>query len=392
MDCFVANAPRNDGENNLLWLGMATLIYRDRKFISAWLLCCLLLVGFMVVVGGYTRLSGSGLSITEWKPIYGVIPPIGEAEWEEVFAGYKQIPQYAALNAGMTLEAFKAIYWPEYFHRLLGRALGIVFLIPFIMFAVRRSFSRTFALRLGGIFLLGGLQGFIGWYMVSSGLVHNTHVSHLRLALHLSVAFAIFAGLLWMGLSLPRSGGGLGRGYGENSTPSRPSAFAKALADKSATLPPLGGGYIIWFSLLCLQIIVGALTAGLHGGMVYNTWPDMNGQWLPAELSADNPLENPVLMQFIHRWLAVIVTLGFFLWWSLHRQPVIYNAALAVALLIGFQFTLGVLTLVNVVPLPLALMHQVTGLLLFGGAIILWRAIASAQDLDPAQPLRVSQD
>ena len=172
------------------------------RAVSRWLLLCAALVALMVAVGGYTRLSGSGLSITEWKPVHGVIPPLSEAQWEEEFAAYRASPQYEKINRGMSLLEFKEIFWPEYLHRLLGRAVGLVFFIPFIYFAWKRAFPARFGVRLLGIFALGGFQGLMGWWMVKSGLVDNPHVSHLRLAAHLALAFALFALLLWSALDI----------------------------------------------------------------------------------------------------------------------------------------------------------------------------------------------
>ena len=340
------------------------LVIADRKAIACWLFACLLLVALMVVVGGYTRLSGSGLSITAWKPVHGAIPPLSENAWEEEFAAYRQSPQYLKVNTGMTLEEFKAIYWPEYLHRLLGRAIGFVVLVPLLIFAARKSLTRAFAWRLLGIFLLGGLQGAIGWYMVKSGLANDPHVSHFRLALHLSVAFAIFGLLLWTFLDVILSAAKDPLAVGDPS----PSAQDDMVVYK----------YIFWFSLLCLQIVFGALVAGLHAGLIYNTWPTMNGEWLPEGLLTNPISENLTLIQFIHRWLAVAVAAGFLGWWYAHRHAVNTRLCTAVTAIIAAQFLLGVLTLIHVVPLPLALMHQWTALLLFAAAMALMYKISQS--------------
>ncbi len=323
-------------------------IYKDNSAVWYWLFLCTALVVLMVLVGGYTRLSGSGLSITQWKPIHGVIPPLGLEQWQEEFAAYQQSPQYQKINMGMTLEEFKSIYWPEYMHRLLGRLIGMVFFIPLVVFALRRSISRQFGWRLAGIFALGGLQGLMGWLMVASGLVDNPHVSHIRLAAHLILAFALFALLLWAVLDT------------KNETPARPAPNA----------------YSLWFALLCLQVILGALLAGLHGGLIYNTWPTMNGEWISSDI-AETPgvMENIPLIQFLHRTLAVLVAGGFLLWWHWQWAYVKNNhlgkVCAGVTAVIALQFILGVFTLLFHVPLPLALAHQMTGLLLFGLAVIL---------------------
>jgi heme a synthase len=337
----------------------APLLHRDRRAVSAWLIACALLVVAMVVVGGYTRLSGSGLSITQWKPIHGIIPPIGEAQWQEEFDAYRASPQYQKINQGMTLAEFKIIFWPEYFHRLLGRMVGLVFFLPLLFFMARRSLTRRLSFRLIGIFALGGLQGVIGWLMVKSGLVNDPHVSHLRLALHLSLAFAIFGLLLWTILDIG--------------------------TDKDPSPQPVPITYLLWFLLLCLQIILGAFVAGLHAGLIYNTFPTMNGEWLPGGLLSMQPwylnfVENITLIQFMHRTLAVIVAGGFLLWWYSHRTYVknahLGKVCLGVALVIAVQFTLGVLTLLHQVPLSLALLHQAVALLLFALAVALLHGLA----------------
>jgi heme a synthase len=329
------------------------LIHRDRPAVIVWLVLCLALVAAMVMVGGYTRLSGSGLSITEWKPIHGVIPPLNAAEWQEEFDAYRATPQYEKINKGMSVEEFKTIFWPEFFHRLLGRLVGVVVLIPLLVFMLRRSISRPLTLRLLGIFALGGLQGALGWYMVKSGLIDDPKVSPFRLAAHLSLAFAIFGLLLWNLLAI----------LTPDTSPRRYDRL-----------------YLAWFSLLCLQIVLGALVAGSHAGLLYNTWPDMNGQFLPPEILEPQPfLENPGLIQFLHRTLAVLVAVLFLLWWYLHRGHVKNNClgkvCLCVAAVMAFQFLLGVMTLLHQVPLALALAHQAGGLFLFAAAIVLLRRV-----------------
>jgi len=343
---------------------MSVILNGDERAVRSWLIVCLLMIALMVLVGGYTRLSGSGLSITEWKPIHGMIPPLGNSQWREEFAAYQASPQYAKINSGMTLEEFKSIYWPEYWHRVLGRTIGIVFLFPLIYFASRQSFRRRYFLRLSGIFLLGGLQGMVGWIMVKSGLQDDPYVSHTKLAMHLSLAFTVYAFILWALLDI---------------TPAQKSSSAQ---QKKA-----GRWYVFWFSCLCLQIVYGAFMAGLHAGFAYNTWPTMNGAWLPSELWAEsdwirNILHNITMVQFIHRTLAAIVVVGFIFWWYMHRLYVTNNhlgkAAAGVAVVIALQFSLGVFTLIRVVPLPLALMHQMTALLLFTVSVILLHKIYRA--------------
>lgn len=346
------------------------LILQDRRAIALWLAACVALVAMMVVLGGYTRLSGSGLSITEWKPIHGVIPPLGAGEWEEEFAAYRASPQYIKINSGMSLEEFKRIYWPEYLHRLLGRIIGLTVLAPLIFFALRRSISIRFALRIAFITALGGLQGLVGWLMVESGLSHHPYVSHVRLALHLSIAFAILGLLLWSYLDA-------------REPPPQASLFPKA----GKNIPTnLRRRLNLWFFLLCLQIIYGALVAGMHAGLIYNTYPTMNGQWIPDGLLRLDPLprnavENVTFVQFTHRWLAVLVVVVFLLWWQAARRHGAHLSRLctAIAAAIILQITLGILTLLHMVPLTLALLHQALAMVLFGLAVVLLYRVYAPQ-------------
>ncbi len=342
------------------------LLRRDHKKIILWLSLCAALVACMVMLGGYTRLSGSGLSITTWKPIHGTLPPLNYAQWQEEFEAYRLSPQFEQVNYDMTLDDFKAIFWPEYLHRLLGRLVGVVFFIPFAAFLWRGSITRAFGWRLITVFALGGLQGLVGWLMVKSGLVDEPRVSHLRLAAHLAMAFAIFALILWAVLDVKRDG-----------------------RVQMAILPPkVLTAYKCWFSVLCVQIVFGAFMAGLHAGLIYNTWPDMNGQAIPDDMWYMSPwyinfLSNVATVQFIHRNLAVALAFGFVLWWYCSRKYVnnlaMRRLCLSVAAIIATQFTLGVLTLLHMVPLPLAWLHQLTGLILFAAGILLLHELTAAK-------------
>jgi cytochrome c oxidase assembly protein subunit 15 len=339
------------------------LVHHHRNAIITWLCLCAFLLAVMVLVGGYTRLSGSGLSITQWKPIHGVVPPLGESQWQEEFDAYRASPQYRKINKGMSLGEFKTIFWPEYWHRVLGRLIGLAFALPLLYFAARRALNKPLAWRLAGIFALGGLQGFMGWYMVRSGLVSDPYVSHIRLAMHLSLAFAIIGLMVWTILDV---------------VVSRKSLVMSKI--KLTTNDLRLTTYLFWFTLLCLQIALGALVAGSHAGLIYNTWPAMNGQWLPADLPGGGPWwHNLVLLQFMHRKLAVAVAAGFIIWWYFCRAYVKHahlgKVCFGVASIIVIQFALGVLTLVHVVPLPLALAHQATGLGLFTMAVLLLHAL-----------------
>lgn len=340
---------------------------RNKNAVVIWLMLCIQLIVLVVLVGGYTRLSGSGLSITEWKPIHGVIPPLNEIEWQEEFAAYKVTPQYKLINSDMSLAGFKAIFWPEYIHRLLARTIGLVFAIPLLIFALRGSIKGKLLWRMVVILALGGLQGGVGWIMVKSGLESNPYVSHIKLATHLSLAFTIFALILWVILDIM-----------DRNNPRQ---------NNNKIIIGNGGSYLkiykIWFALLCVQIVFGGFMAGLHAGLIYNTWPTMNGEIIPNGLfsipkqnlgsppsvQAMHMLQNITFVQFIHRSLAVFITLGFLLWWYLFREYIrirtLSKDCTLVAVVIFTQFVLGVLTLIYTVPLPIALAHHLTALALW---------------------------
>lgn len=356
---------------------LAPDVIRDHRAILIWLMLCIQLVASIVIVGGYTRLSGSGLSITEWKPIHGIIPPGSDKDWQEEFDAYKNTPQYKLINKDMSLDGFKTIFWPEYIHRLLGRITGIVFALPLFVFALRKSISRSFFWRMAGILLLGGIQGGIGWMMVKSGLQDAPYVSHTKLALHLSLAFTIFALILWTILDV------INRDYNRNNMvkSSNPQPSSPSHQYPVAT-------YKSWFFLLCIQIIFGGFMAGLHAGLIYNTWPTMDGDFFPDGLFSQSPpprdlssleaqatlmLQNITFIQFIHRTLAVFLVVSFLFWCYLYKEYIIAHNLTRGCILIGFtiftQFTLGVLALIYSVPLPIALAHHLTALLLWGIAV-----------------------
>ncbi len=322
--------------------------------VRVWLVGVLGLILMMVAVGGITRLTESGLSITEWQPIMGTIPPIGEAAWQEAFELYKQYPQYEIMNPNMTLDEFRVIFFWEYVHRLLGRIIGVAFALPYLWFLFTRRLRAGLAFQLLIGFVLGGLQGVLGWYMVMSGLVDVPRVSHFRLAAHLSLAFVIFAYLLWVLLSLhPKRRGA-------------PDAQPTGLLWKLAT------GFAV---LLVIQIAYGAFTAGLRAGYAFNTWPKMMNHWLPPgwlgfEPAWRNFFENVITVQFIHRTLAYpLVAIAIALAWQGCRRGVGARLRVwlfAVPLLTFVQFALGVVTILLVVPITWATLHQVTACLLVG--------------------------
>jgi cytochrome c oxidase assembly protein subunit 15 len=307
------------------------------RAIAAWLLAVAVLVFAMVVVGGITRLTESGLSMVRWEPVSGIVPPIGQAQWQAEFAAYQASPQYAKVNAGMTLSAFQGIYFWEYVHRVLARGIGLVFALPLLWFALRRAIPAGYGWRLTGILGLGALQGGIGWWMVASGLVDRPSVAHERLAVHLVMALIIMSACIWTALDLRE-----GR--------SRVAAWV---------LPFLG--------LLAVQITWGAFTAGLRAGHAANTWPLMLGSWVPPLASL---LDDPVSVQWVHRSLAwVVAASALAVAW---RSRTAGHRAGLVAALVLVQFSLGVLTIIHGVPIALAAAHQAGAALLL--AATLWLA------------------
>ena len=328
--------------------------------VGYWLYCVAGLVFAMVIVGGATRLTDSGLSITEWKPLLGAIPPLSEADWDEVFAKYKQIPQYREINAGMTLAEFKFIYWWEWGHRQLGRFIGLAYALPLLIFLALKRIPRRLVPGLVFIFILGGLQGFLGWYMVRSGLVERVDVSQYRLAAHLGLAVLIYALLVWVALGLRRRPATVG---------SWDSAWLEGIPIW------LRFNVLVLIALIFLQIVAGAFVAGLNAGLAHNTWPLMDGRLVPEGLLIMQPwwlngFENAMTVQFNHRVLAY----GILLLSALNALLVWRNVGdaarvrLASGLLLAgvlAQSALGIWTLLQGVPLWLALAHQ-------GGAIVLF--------------------
>jgi len=323
--------------------------------VRAWLFGVATLIATMVVVGGATRLTDSGLSITEWQVITGTIPPIGEAQWQDAFAKYQEIPEYRLVNRGMTLAEFKEIYWWEWAHRFLGRFIGIAFLVPFVFFWLRRYLPPSLTPKLLGVFVLGGLQGALGWYMVQSGLVDRVDVSQYRLAAHLGLAVGLFGYVVWIALGLRAR---------------RPSARPGAAwpVPAAAALS----------ALIFLQIVAGAFVAGLDAGQGYNTWPLMDGAFVPDGLAVMSPawrnlFENAMTVQFSHRMLAyVLIALTVLYVAALLRRSdgnPFAPSALAVLVVMMVQAALGIATLLHQVPMGLALCHQAGALALLALAL-----------------------
>jgi cytochrome c oxidase assembly protein subunit 15 len=331
---------------------------RHARALRLWLGGIALLVVAMILVGGATRLTDSGLSITEWQPIIGAVPPLSEADWQKAFAAYQKIPEFTELKRGMSLEEFKTIYWWEWWHRLLGRSIGVVFFVPFVAFWMAGYTPRALLPRLIGLFLLGGLQGALGWYMVKSGLVDRTNVSQYRLAAHFGLALLILGYTLWLLF-----------GIGERRHASPRSGIAMTVA-----------GLVL--TLIFVQLLAGALVAGLDAGMGFNTWPLINGAFIPSGLGAAqpwylNPFENPLTVQFDHRMLGyavVLATVGQGVWLAIRGapQPLIGSASV-LALFAILQATIGVWTLLLAVPIALGLAHQAGAIAVFIAAIYhLW--------------------
>ena len=356
------------------------------RAIAAWLFACCALVFAMVVVGGVTRLTHSGLSIVEWQPIVGTLPPLTEAQWHEAFAKYQATPEFRLVNHAMDVEAFKGIFWWEYFHRLLGRAIGIVFLVPVLWFAVRRRVSAALAWKLAAIFVLGGLQGAMGWYMVQSGLVDDPRVSQFRLTAHLGLALAILAAMFWLGLSLIRPAAGRDSGA-LTALPSR-SALRYSPSGRPVGLMPLRRASTALAWLVFAMALTGGLVAGIRAGFAYNTFPLMHGHVVPPEILMLEPwwrnfFYNMATVQLNHRalaWVLALVVPAF--WWRVRRNRDVSRtmrvAADAMLAALAVQIALGIATLVNVVPLPLAALHQAGAVVLLAAALNVTHALSVA--------------
>jgi len=345
----------------------------DLRAVRLWLLAAAAMIFLTLIVGGATRLTESGLAIVEWKPITGVLPPLSETEWQAEFAKYRTIPQYQELNRGMNLDAFKVIYWWEWSHRVLARLTGVVFLLPFLFFLWRGAIPANLRARLWVIFGAGAALGGVGWWMVSSGLTLGVSVSQYRLAFHLTLASAIYAAILWTAQQLTSQV--------RSDVPTRVRAGALAIV-----------------LLLLLQIYLGALVAGLDAGLIYNTWPRIDGAIVPPlerlwflQPAWRNVFENTLTVQFNHRMVAytiwILVVLHAF---DARRAPHARRSAVVLAAGVTLQAGLGVVTLLYQAPLGLALAHQVLSVLVLTIAVVhaerlSHRAIIYAQRAKPAE-------
>lgn len=311
--------------------------------LAAWLFTVAGLVFLMVVVGGITRLTESGLSITEWKPVTGALPPLNEAQWMAEFEKYRQIPEYQQINKGMSLSAFKFIYFWEWFHRLLGRLIGLAFALPLVVFAVRRAIPAGYGPRLAALLALGGLQGAIGWWMVTSGLSVRTDVSHIRLAVHLLTALFILAGLVWTALDLKR--------------------LAVDAAARPARLTPLAVGVGL---ILFVQLLFGAWVAGLNAGHAADSWPLMNGRLFPENANwtgLSSLVNDPHITHFVHRWWAWIAVAALVVLSRAARRAGVRPASIAIHSAFGVQILLGIAVVMTGVNITLAVLHQAVGAL-----------------------------
>jgi len=335
--------------------------------IRLWYLSGAALVFLILIIGGITRLTGSGLSMTDWKPIMGSIPPISESQWEDALEQYKQFPEYQEVNSGMSLGEFQVIFFWEYLHRMLGRLLGIVFLVPFAWFLVRRKFSRKQLLRSTLLLTLGIGQGLMGWFMVQSGLIDIPEVSHYRLAAHLLLAFIIFGCCIW---------------------------FALDLSSKRRNVSKGGLKLRSWLNLflflLLMQVVWGAFTAGLHAGYIYNTFPKMHQFWIPPEIFLLEPailnfFENVSAVQWTHRLLATVLgVMAIIIWVRSSRLNVNKNEKKWTLTLLGVvlvQYAIGVFTLLYYVPVWLGVLHQAMAMVLFGVVIVTRHQFKNTQQL-----------
>lgn len=316
------------------------------RAVGIWLLLMAVAVLGQVSIGGITRLTDSGLSITEWRPLLGIVPPLDERSWSDAFEKYRQLPQFIQLKSHLSIEQFKSIYFWEWLHRLWGRLLGVGFALPLIYFW-RRKALPTLGRRLVVLFVLGGLQGVLGWFMVMSGLSELVYVSHLRLAAHFMLALGLLAALVWNGAQLvwPR---------------------------RQVASPKLRQSTWLLLGVLCVQLVWGAFMAGLKAVLAAPTWPTINGQWVPASLLRASPFDNPLSVHFIHRTLGVVLLLAMAHWWWRSRRQLSHVRHLVLAL-VTLQVLLGILTVLKAPYsgwlLPLGLAHQMTGALLFAALV-----------------------
>jgi len=337
-----------------------------QRAVGVWLLVVCAMVFAMIVLGGVTRLTYSGLSMVEWKPLTGWLPPLSAREWEAAFADYQQFPEFKLLNAGITMAEFQTIFLIEFFHRLWGRLIGVAFLAPFVVFFMRRSIDSRLLPKLLAMFVLGGLQGALGWYMVKSGLVDEPDVSSYRLTAHLGFAVIIYGYILWVALGLLSP------------------VAEREVAPAPRALRRFSIGIVV---IVFLTILAGGFVAGTDAGFAYNTFPTMDGEWVPSALFAMDPwyinfFEDVTTVQFDHRLLALVTTAMTVVYWLRSRGiPLTPRARLAANLMVVMvlaQVALGAFTVVLIVPVPLAALHQAGAVALF--TLALWNAWETCGD------------
>ncbi len=339
-------------------------ISENDRAILRWLQICLVLVFTMIILGGVTRLTDSGLSMVTWHPT-GMLPPLDIEQWLVEFELYKQYPEFQKLNSDMTIEGFKSIYWFEYSHRMLGRLIGVVFLLPFVYFGLRKMIKPGLTPRLMIMFVLGGLQGLLGWYMVKSGLVSNPHVSQYRLSAHLLSAILIYGFILWTIFNLVTT-----------------SEYRRLAESSVAGWRKLSLGLVI---LVLITIVSGGFVAGLNAGLIFNTFPLMGGSLIPDGIGALspwylNPLENMVAVQFNHRWLAIATGIILIIWYlrgrSHFEETMLQRSFKLVGMMVIIQLVLGITTLLMQVPVLLGALHQAGALLLFSALLFNLHALS----------------
>ena len=339
-------------------------ISENDRAILRWLQICLVLVFAMIILGGVTRLTDSGLSMVTWHPT-GMLPPLDTQQWLSEFELYKQYPEFQRLNSDMTLEGFKSIYWFEYSHRMLGRLIGVVFLLPFVYFRLRKMIKPGLTPRLMIMFVLGGLQGLLGWYMVKSGLVSNPHVSQYRLSAHLLSAILIYGFILWTIFNLVTT-----------------TEYRRLAESSAAAWRKLSLGLVI---LVLITIVSGGFVAGLKAGLIFNTFPLMGGSLIPEGIGALspwylNPMENMVAVQFNHRWLAITTGIILIIWYirgrSHFEESKLQRSFKLVGMTVIIQLVLGITTLLMQVPVLLGALHQAGALLLFSALLFNLHALS----------------